>query len=407
MVASYPASLKVFSAKADGETIFGAHMNEVQEEIAALQSILGIAPQGAAASVKLRIAALETGKSDTGHTHDHGALTGLTDNDHPQYILHSLADANGDLLAATADNTVGRLAIGTNGWVLTADSTQATGMRWAAPASAYIASTIIDAKGDLIVGSAADASSRLAVGTDGWVLTADSAQALGVKWAALPSGSLNVSTIDAKGDLLVGTANDAVSRLAAGTNGYVLVADSAQATGLRWAAAPDGAIALTLADAKGDLFVATAADTVARLPVGTNGYVLTAASGQATGLQWASAAKTIRIPHTWHVPGDVKVAVGDTDYILPFFIPEPAGQQTVTIVGARHRINSGTSVTAKLTLDGVDVTGFTGISVTTTTATTDPTDVVVADGQALALVVTAIAGTPKNMTFTVWLEYVI
>ena len=39
---------------------------------------------------------------------------------------------------------------------------------------------------------------------------------------------------------------------------------------------------------KGDIFAATAAATPDRLGVGTNGQVLTAASGQATGLQWAT-----------------------------------------------------------------------------------------------------------------------
>jgi hypothetical protein len=37
-------------------------------------------------------------------------------------------------------------------------------------------------------------------------------------------------------------------------------------------------------DAKGDLIVGTAADTAARLAVGTDGHLLTAASGEATGL---------------------------------------------------------------------------------------------------------------------------
>jgi hypothetical protein len=43
---------------------------------------------------------------------------------------------------------------------------------------------------------------------------------------------------DAKGDLLVGTADNAISRLAVGTNGYVLTADSVETTGLKWAPAP-------------------------------------------------------------------------------------------------------------------------------------------------------------------------
>ena len=50
------------------------------------------------------------------------------------------------------------------------------------------------------------------------------------------------------------------------------------------------AINPTIVDAKGDIIAATAADTVARLAVGANGTVLTAASGQATGLQWATPA---------------------------------------------------------------------------------------------------------------------
>jgi hypothetical protein len=43
---------------------------------------------------------------------------------------------------------------------------------------------------------------------------------------------------DAKGDLVVGTGSNTGTRLAAGTNGYVLTADSAETNGLKWAAAP-------------------------------------------------------------------------------------------------------------------------------------------------------------------------
>lgn len=48
------------------------------------------------------------------------------------------------------------------------------------------------------------------------------------------------TAIDAKGDLIVGTGADTFARLAAGTNGHTLVADSTQTTGLKWAAASGG-----------------------------------------------------------------------------------------------------------------------------------------------------------------------
>lgn len=49
--------------------------------------------------------------------------------------------------------------------------------------------TTIDAKGDLIVGTGADTFDRLAIGTNGQVLTADSTTATGTKWANASGGS--------------------------------------------------------------------------------------------------------------------------------------------------------------------------------------------------------------------------
>ena len=49
--------------------------------------------------------------------------------------------------------------------------------------------TAIDAKGDLVVGTGADTFSRLAVGANDTVLVAASGEATGLKWAAPASGS--------------------------------------------------------------------------------------------------------------------------------------------------------------------------------------------------------------------------
>ena len=56
---------------------------------------------------------------------------------------------------------------------------------------------------------------------------------------------------------------------------------------------PLSGIQETLIDAKGDLLSATAADTPARLAVGTNNHILTADSAEATGLKWAAAPVTL------------------------------------------------------------------------------------------------------------------
>jgi microcystin-dependent protein len=61
-------------------------------------------------------------------------------------IAKTIVDAKGDIIAATAADTVARLAVGANDTVLTADSSTATGLKWAAPSGTSVGTVIFHAK---------------------------------------------------------------------------------------------------------------------------------------------------------------------------------------------------------------------------------------------------------------------
>jgi hypothetical protein len=76
--------------------------------------------------------------------------------------------------------------------------------------------------------------------------------------------------------------------LKGGTSGQVLAKNSNTDMDFTWTAVDP----LVILDAKGDLISATAADTPARLAVGTNAQVLTADSTASTGLAWKQQGMT-------------------------------------------------------------------------------------------------------------------
>jgi hypothetical protein len=92
-------------------------------------------------------------------------------------------------LGSAIDTSLVDLKGGTTGQVLAKASNTDMDFTWATDASG-ISATIFDAKGDIIAASAADTASRLAVGANNTVLTADSSTATGLKWATPPASSL-------------------------------------------------------------------------------------------------------------------------------------------------------------------------------------------------------------------------
>jgi hypothetical protein len=79
-----------------------------------------------------------------------------------------------------------------------------------------------------------------------------------------------------------------------------------------WVTTDDAnAIQNAIVDAKGDLIGATAADTPARLAVGTNGQLLSADSTAATGLAWSYGGKLTSYTPTWGVVSGTAPALGN------------------------------------------------------------------------------------------------
>jgi hypothetical protein len=180
-----------------------------------------------------------------------------------------------------------------------------------------VALSTITTKGDLILGTGASAVARQGVGTDGQVLTADSTLANGVKWAT-PGQPLSTAVTNASANTVYPDttsyfravlstdgfpATGMLSGIRSGTTHTQRLQDVASITTyLRywingssawsaWSTFQDSADYTT----KGDLLVATGSNAYARQGVGADGSFLVADSTQANGLRWGLSLLTSKL----------------------------------------------------------------------------------------------------------------
>lgn len=159
------------------------------------------------------------------------------------------------------------------------------GTSQATAAAAFNALSPIVAKGNLIAGTAVNTAGILTVGSDTQVLTADSTQATGLKWAQPTTGTvtsigivtpsfLNVagSPVTTSGNITLSYSGSAIPFASGGTNST---------------SASSAFNALNPMTTIGDLIYESAANVASRLPVGSTGNVLTVVSGNPA---WAPPA---------------------------------------------------------------------------------------------------------------------
>jgi len=139
--------------------------------------------------------------------------------------------------------------------------------------------------GDIEYRSAtANTNTRLGIGSTGQVLTV----AGGVPtWATSDdANAIQNAIVDAKGDIVAASAADTPARLAVGTDNQRLVAASGEATGLKYVSDTQN----TVIDAEGDLLIGDADNALQRLAIGSNAQVLTVDTTVDGKIKWATPA---------------------------------------------------------------------------------------------------------------------
>lgn len=195
----------------------------------------------------------------------------------------SPAISRGDVIVHNGANNA-RLPLGTNGQVLTSNGTDVVWSDSAAPGALLASNNLSDvaniatSRTNLGLGTAAqqNVGTFLQTANNLSDVTASTARTnLGLGAAATRADNyfVNTSEYTAKGDLLIGTAAGTKTALALGTDTYVLTADSTQPSGVKWAASGGGGGSSTFAGLSDVAITSAANDDTLRYNSATSKWV--------------------------------------------------------------------------------------------------------------------------------------
>ena len=281
----------------------------------------------------------------------------------------------GDIIIRNAANTTARLGVGTNGQVVKSNGTD---LSWQTLTSsdvglgsvtndAQVKKSEYTAKGDILGGTGAGTYSALSVGTNGKVLTADNSQATGLNWTTVMTDPMTT-----RGDLIYRDATNATARLGVGTAGQVVKSNG---TDLSWQTLTSSDVGLgnvtndaqlkqSIGTAKGDLITYSASNTPVRLPIGgTNGWVLTVDSTIPTvGMAWK--ANTVannsldfaQFSNTMAVDANTSIDLNNKSLTINDTVGGGAGALSMSTNGAALTLTSNGTATWSVTGAGNDLT---------------------------------------------------
>jgi hypothetical protein len=178
----------------------------------------------------------------------------------------------------------------------------------------------------------------------------------------MPTSTDLVTDLPADFEVFGQAVDTALAELKGGTTGQVLSKTSNTNMDFTWVTTDDtNAIQNAIVDAKGDLIAASAADTPARLAVGTNGLVLEAASGETTGLKWGFKGIVQVINATTATTATNATSTYADTNLTATITPKSASNKVFVLISqmaAKNSTNAGSGCWLKLLRDGSLVNEF-------------------------------------------------